>query len=432
MAKIILVVDIETTGFLEQGGKIVEIGIVKLNLDTGEIIPAYASLIKEPGLDITHTRDPFGWIFRNSDLRFEDLNNAPSLDEVRKIAQHLFDVYEATAYNKDFDFGFLRDRGFHISELPCPMKLATPIINLSSGFLNGSPKWPKLEEAWNYFFGETTYVEAHRALDDAIHEARIVFELFKLGKYSVSTVFLNGYYDHYFRSSGNETIFVYKLSGRQTDLAIYKEIQGTNYRENEKGTPLFFAPRPLSLNRRDIVHVIITTSGQIVADESERMIANKRKLDDYLLREKAKLAGVVKIENKSMSKNDEIEMYDKSFEADKFEEILTPEILNDLYDTNDKESAKLLEQKQSLEDHQGNNQSNDHSQGWINYLVGIIIFSILLGLFKGCLNVVMGNKFVEGFKEQTSWILTLIIVVVFLIIMILIGALFSGRSNRQF
>gem|GEM_PF-6216061 len=31
----------------------------------------------------------------------------------------------------------------------------------------------------------TPYVEEHRGLDDAIHEARIVFELIKLGKFEV-------------------------------------------------------------------------------------------------------------------------------------------------------------------------------------------------------------------------------------------------------
>ena len=73
MAKEILVLDIETTGFLNQGGKIVEIGIVKLDLDSGAITPAYNSLIKEDGLNASHTRNGFGWIFQNSDLDFEDV-----------------------------------------------------------------------------------------------------------------------------------------------------------------------------------------------------------------------------------------------------------------------------------------------------------------------------------------------------------------------
>lgn len=185
MNNIILVVDIETTGFLNQGGKIVELGIVKLDLDTGKITPAYSSLIKEPGFDISHTKEPFGWIFKNSDLKFEEVKFAPSLESQREIIQGLFDEFEATAYNKEFDFSFLINRGFKINELPCPMLLATPIVNLPPNPGFKQPKWPKVEEAWEFFFGKTGYIEAHRGLDDAKHEAKIVFELYKRGNFKV-------------------------------------------------------------------------------------------------------------------------------------------------------------------------------------------------------------------------------------------------------
>lgn len=36
------------------------------------------------------------------------------------------------------------------------------------------------QEAWRHFFGNTGYIEKHRGLDDAIHEAKIVFELHKM------------------------------------------------------------------------------------------------------------------------------------------------------------------------------------------------------------------------------------------------------------
>lgn len=183
MPKEILVLDIETTGFLNQGGKIVEIGIVKLDLDSGEITPVYNSLIKEEGLNSTHTQGKFGWIFQNSDLRFEDVLEAPSLMSQKEEIQELLDKYRATAYNKDFDFGFLRDRGFHIKELDCPMHLSTPIVKLPALYGRRGFKWPKVEEAWNYFFGNTGYVEAHRGLDDAIHEAKIVYKLYQLGEF---------------------------------------------------------------------------------------------------------------------------------------------------------------------------------------------------------------------------------------------------------
>jgi DNA polymerase III subunit epsilon len=181
MNNIRLIVDIETTGFLNQGGKIVEIGIVKLNLDSGEITPAYNSLIKEPGFDILHSQHPLGWIFKNSDITYTDVISAPTLESQRDIIQFLFDKYYATAYNKEFDFGFLKNRNFSIKELPCPMLVATPIINLqpNPGFKDA--KWPSVTEAWNYFFGNTGYLEKHRGLDDATHEAILIYEMYKRG-----------------------------------------------------------------------------------------------------------------------------------------------------------------------------------------------------------------------------------------------------------
>ena len=182
----IIVVDIETTGFLNKGGKIVEIGIVKLNLLTGEITPAFNSLVKEEGFGPHHTQGAFGWIFNNSDLTYEEVEAAPSLESQRAEIQALFSEYHATAFNKAFDFDFLRDRGFTITDLPCPMKVATPICKLPNQYGYSSHKWPTVEEAWDHFFGkETGYVEAHRGYDDAAHEAKIVFRLFELGHFEV-------------------------------------------------------------------------------------------------------------------------------------------------------------------------------------------------------------------------------------------------------
>lgn len=183
MSKVILVLDIETTGFLNQGGKIVEIGIIKLDLETGDIMTAYNSLVKEQGLDISHTQGQFGWIFKNSNLTYEEVLKAQTFESQRQLLQKLFNQYPATAYNKEFDFGFLKNRGFQINELPCPMLIATPILNLPSEFGNGKPKWPKVEETWEYLFGKTGYVEAHRALDDAWHEAQIIHRLYQMGHY---------------------------------------------------------------------------------------------------------------------------------------------------------------------------------------------------------------------------------------------------------
>lgn len=173
----ILVVDIETTGFLKQGGLIVEIGMVILNTNSGKRTPAFSSIIREDSFSSRHASGRFGWIFQNSDLTYEDVENADSLETYRDEIQALFDQYKATAFNKRFDFDFLLDRGFRIQELDCIMMQACPIVDLPPNPGYFTPKWPKVEEAWDFFFGDTGYIEAHRGMDDAMHEAEIAFEL---------------------------------------------------------------------------------------------------------------------------------------------------------------------------------------------------------------------------------------------------------------
>lgn len=180
----IMVVDIETTGFFNKGGLIVEIGAVSLDLASGEVAPLFDMLIRESGFSDKH-RD--SWIFKNSDLKFEDVLRARHINNhlIRMQLQHLFDLFPATAWNKKFDFEFLRDRGFKIRELDCPMMLATNICKLPGPY---GYKWPKVEEAWRYFFPDISYVEAHRGLDDAMHEAKLVHELYKRGVFKVEGV----------------------------------------------------------------------------------------------------------------------------------------------------------------------------------------------------------------------------------------------------
>jgi DNA polymerase-3 subunit epsilon len=64
--------------------------------------------------------------------------------------QGIFNKYTlgATAFNKKFDFGFLKSRGLRIKELPCIMLTVAPVVNLppNPGFRDA--KWPKVEEAF--------------------------------------------------------------------------------------------------------------------------------------------------------------------------------------------------------------------------------------------------------------------------------------------
>ncbi len=183
--KKIFILDIETTGFLNQGGSIVEIGIVDLDLDTGEVTEVFESLLREKILTGKHREKPFGWIFENSDLTVEAVRNAPAASEVLPKVQEILNNYPlgGTAYNNKFDFGFLRNRNLKIKGLPCPMLLSTDICKLPGRY--GSYKWPTAEEAFNYFYPDIEYKEKHRGLDDAKHEAMIVYALYKLGVFKL-------------------------------------------------------------------------------------------------------------------------------------------------------------------------------------------------------------------------------------------------------
>lgn len=176
----ILIIDIETTGFLNKGGLIVEVGAVELDITAGEVNTVFNSLVREGELCEKHKDS---WIFNNSDLKYEQLKFADSAHIVYPKVQALVDKYElgATAYNNKFDFDFLEDRGidFH-TKLPCPMLLSTDICKLP-GRYPGTYKWPKVEEAYKFFFPESKYIEEHRGADDAKHEAEIVYELIKMG-----------------------------------------------------------------------------------------------------------------------------------------------------------------------------------------------------------------------------------------------------------
>ena len=173
----VAVLDVETTGLIPLYDLIVEIGIVELNLLTGETQVLFDSVVREPKFGEEHKNS---WIFENSDLTFDEVKNAPSFDEIIPELQEIFNEYCVTAFNKSFDLGFLKARGINVPyELPCIMLAATNILKIP--FLRGKKewKWPNCQEAWNFFFPNSYYIEKHRALDDALHEAMILFEIYR-------------------------------------------------------------------------------------------------------------------------------------------------------------------------------------------------------------------------------------------------------------
>jgi DNA polymerase III epsilon subunit-like protein len=136
----ILILDLETTGFLNQNGKIVEIGIVELDLTDGSRKIIYNQVCHEKGITMEEVSE--SWIVQNSDLNAELIKYSPSLDRIRPTVQKILDDYPlgATAFNNAFDFGFCEAKWITFpKKLDCPMLLSTDICQLPSprGGLNG-------------------------------------------------------------------------------------------------------------------------------------------------------------------------------------------------------------------------------------------------------------------------------------------------------
>jgi DNA polymerase III subunit epsilon len=183
MTKNILIVDIETSGFMPLG-KILEIGAVSLNVETGEICQVFDSLCKPEGITVGEVMH--SWIVENGYIDPAELKTSRPLKQVCAEFQATIDAGKwigCTAYNRQFDFGFLEREGLRLpTPLPCPMLLATDVCKLPAVGGRRGYKWPKVEEAWATLIG-TEYVEKHRGCDDAMHEAQIVWKLIEMGVY---------------------------------------------------------------------------------------------------------------------------------------------------------------------------------------------------------------------------------------------------------
>lgn len=181
----ILVVDIETTGFLNQGGKIVEVGVVEVDLQTGSKQILFDEVINPTELEDHEISD--SWIVRNRFMTLEEIRAAESFEYHRQRLEEVIESNKngATAYNKNFDFSFLRQYGLNLlNTLPCLMEAADKVLQIPptdkmiyAGY-GDKTKVPKAQEAYDYFFPNSGYIEQHRGADDALREADIAIALY--------------------------------------------------------------------------------------------------------------------------------------------------------------------------------------------------------------------------------------------------------------
>ena len=181
MKLVVIDIEVASPAFPIYADPIVEIAAVELDLKDGKKNLLFDKIIKEDNFDVS--RHSNSWIFSHSTLKPMEVDAAYPLEIYRDQIQSILNTYPITAFNRDFDIGFLKNRKFTIEKMaPCPMQLATPILKIPH--LRYQWKYPNLEEAYRHYFGDTGYVESHRAFSDANHEAALVWKMYRAGDYS--------------------------------------------------------------------------------------------------------------------------------------------------------------------------------------------------------------------------------------------------------
>lgn len=196
----VLVIDIETTSRSPSTGHMIEIGmaVVDTNILCVEHIGGF--LLTSP--EITSEELENSWAWENSigladdiykkvslasygkSLTLDDFIKLSYLESLRFFMQQTLDHFHTTAFNSGFDFKFLEAAGFEIPyKAPCIMRAAREVVQATDK--NGRIKNPTVKEAYDHFFPGNDYVEQHRGVDDAYHEAQILLELYKMGKFVI-------------------------------------------------------------------------------------------------------------------------------------------------------------------------------------------------------------------------------------------------------
>lgn len=179
----IFVLDTETTGL--NGAPedcIVDIGVVRLDTQSGSVIPVYNQVIRSD-VDTWDERQKNAWIFSHSDLTVEAvatalMNPADMVSDMNLLAE--ITHFPWTSYNIKFDFGkFLNRDPWNF----CP-RMYTDVMEIASRYVNGDVvfddgrvSWPKLEKAYRKLCPEDpAHIEkqTHRALSDAIQAAYVL------------------------------------------------------------------------------------------------------------------------------------------------------------------------------------------------------------------------------------------------------------------
>jgi hypothetical protein len=185
----IAVIDVEHTGGNPNQGKIVEIGIVDLDINSGEITPIFNSLIREKGFSLKEFSKNY---FMNNVNKISpklviSLGEKFTLEYNKQIIQNILQSYKKVFYwdcTNHTERQWLKIKGFDVSNFHDFQFFVKSYLKTKN------IRKFNFQYVWNYFLNEhyinaskylrePEYYQNHRAYDDAEHEALLLYYLVK-------------------------------------------------------------------------------------------------------------------------------------------------------------------------------------------------------------------------------------------------------------
>ncbi|MDB5225167.1 MAG: polC [Candidatus Adlerbacteria bacterium] len=177
------IVDTETTGMSPAHGGIIEIGI--LRVEDGRVVKKYHSLIR-PERRISHV------IMGITGISNEELENAPTFDQVSEDIREMLDGAVFVAHNARFDYAFIKAEFARIEQpyrakTLCSVKLSRALYPLQARH--------NLDEVMAAH--GIACANRHRAMDDA----QVVWEFLRSAEKGLGTEALRGAIDRALKSN---------------------------------------------------------------------------------------------------------------------------------------------------------------------------------------------------------------------------------------
>jgi len=179
-AKTLFVLDLETTGFDPVFDRILEITIYELDTENYKYKLVYNTVIKQ---DICQKFIQDCWVVQQGYITLEEIDHGRDQSKVKSDVLQLLEKQQVTSFNTAFDIPFIKKQ-LQVKDFIVPfclMQDSTGIVQLPSYNNYSEWKWPKLQEAYGYFYNESKE-EKHRSDYDTELAVQIAIALLKYKK----------------------------------------------------------------------------------------------------------------------------------------------------------------------------------------------------------------------------------------------------------